>query len=104
MGKHKDKKKSTTNSKLLFMGMGIIVGVLITMLIVFVIMPMMQMAPTKDALLPESSDPISQTMPSQTMPSQTMPSQTMPSTPMPSTTMPGAPMSGGRRLFKNRFR
>ena len=81
------------------MGMGIIVGVLITMLIVFVIMPMMQMAPTKDALLPESSDPISQTMSGAPMPG-----APMPGAPMPGAPMSGAPMSGGRRLFKNRFK
>jgi hypothetical protein len=94
MGKHKDKKKSTTNTKLLFMGMGIIVGMLVTMVIIYIIKPTMEMMLTKDALLPEPSDPISQSMSN----------ASMSNAPMPNAPMSNASMAGGRRLFKNRFR
>jgi len=104
MGKHKDKKKSTTNTKLLFMGMGIIVGMLVTMVIIYIIIPMMQMMLTKDALLPEPSDPISQSMSNAPMPNSSMSNAPMSNAPMPNAPMSNASMAGGRRLFKNRFR
>ena len=89
MGKHKNKKKCTMKTKLLYLGLGIILGMLILAFIMFMLNytnPQGKVAST-DVTLTDVT-------PSDVTPSDVTPGDVA--------NKPGA--IGGRRLFKNRFR